>query len=180
MSPWRSVPEQSAILLVDAQEKLLPAIHGYQDLVKRISLLCQSAGTLSVPIYVSEQVPEKLGATITEILQHITPARSFSKTRFSAAEMVDSENAVKHWILCGIEAHICVRQTALGIQATGKRVSVLADAVSSRHSLDHRTALDEMRDSGIRIMTVESLLFEWLENSEHPHFKTISKLVKDC
>jgi len=179
MSSWRSCPNQSAILLVDIQEKLIPVVSDHQELLKRLNLLLEAAGHFSVPVFISEQVPEKLGRTVPEVLSKIEPAAIFSKTRFSAKDELEPGMEIRNWFLCGIEAHICVRQTAFDLKEQGVHVSLLADVVSSRKKFDCDVAIEEMRASGIRIMTLESLLFEWLESSSNDQFRKISKGVRE-
>ncbi len=178
MADWRTAPERSAILLVDVQEKLLPVMTGREALLKKLNLLLQSAATLSVPVYVSEQVPEKLGVTDPQLLSSFTPAETMAKNTFSAVEALPTGTDIPHWVVCGIEAHICVRQTVFDLKQQGRQVSVVADAVASRNSQDCQIALDEMRASGVRVMTVESLVFEWLGSSQNENFRAISRAVR--
>jgi len=179
MSGWRSDPGQSAILLVDIQEKLFPVMNQREALLQRAKLLCQAAGLLSVPIYITEQVPDKLGPTLLELAESATSKKILTKQTFSACPVLPQIPEIKEWVLAGMESHICVRQTALDLKQSGAAVTVLADAVASRHPVDLQYAMAEFRVTGVRLVTVETLLFEWLGSSEHPQFKAISRLVKE-
>ncbi|MEM6884191.1 MAG: isochorismatase family protein [Verrucomicrobiota bacterium] len=179
MSSWRSDPGQSAILLVDIQEKLFPTMHQKDTLLTRASVLCQVASILSVPVYITEQVPEKLGATLSDLKDTCTPEAIWAKQTFSAHPVLAPAAKVKHWVVAGIEAHICVRQTVLDMHQQGHAVTVLADVITSRHVYDRDQVLAEFRAMGIRVQTLEALLFEWLETSQHAQFREISRLVRD-
>ena len=179
MGNWRTDPAQSAMLLIDVQEKLLPVIHQQDQLLQRLKLTTAAAQLLSVPLYITEQVPDKLGPTVPALLENSAVRQKISKNTFSSATVLDEAAGIEHWVVCGIETHICVRQTVLDLVEAGKLVTLLADAVSSRHLTDHETALADFRHAGIRVVTVESLLFEWMGSSEHPHFRDISRLVRE-
>lgn len=182
MPGWRSDPQQSAVVVVDVQQKLLPVIHQQEQMLKRTKLLCESAALLSVPIYVTEQVPDKLGPTVPELLELDLHTSVSTKETFSSADCLDLDSAggIQHWVLCGIESHICVRQTALDLVERGQQVTVIGDAVSSRAVQDVQLALDELRSAGVRVIPTESLLFEWLKTCQHPQFRAVSRLVRDA
>jgi len=178
----------SQLLIVDVQQKLMPVIHNADQIENRIVLLLDAAAALKVPVIVSEQYPKGLGATVDAIAQHHVPKQSFQKLRFSAAEgfqalhaSTDAATAVdrrEQVVIVGIEAHICVLQTAMDLLAEGYRVFVIDDAVSSRRESDRRTAMNRLRDSGAVICTAESVVFEWCEKAGTDEFRVISRLVR--
>lgn len=143
-------------------------------------LLLEAAKLLEIPSLLSEQYPQGLGNSV-EPLQAILPR--FEKTAFSCL----GDEALKktilaypqtHWVLLGIESHVCVRQTAIDLLQEKKEVIIPVDAISSRHALDHETAISDLRSLGAKITTTETLLFELLKDAKHPQFKAISRLIK--
>ncbi|MDG1894030.1 MAG: isochorismatase family protein [Fuerstiella sp.] len=179
---------QSQLLVVDVQQRLMPVIHAADRIESRIVLLLDAAAVLDVPVIVSEQYPKGLGPTVDSVAQHQISRRRFEKIRFSAAEefqalcvSADPATAVDRCdqvIIVGIEAHICVLQTAMDLLAQGYRVFVVEDAVSSRRESDHRTAMNRMRDAGAVVCTAESVVFEWCEEAGTDEFRAISRLVR--
>ncbi|MEQ9411508.1 MAG: isochorismatase family protein [Fuerstiella sp.] len=188
--------EWSHLLVVDVQEKLLPVVAGSDDLLQTILFLLDAAKILQVPVCVSEQYPQGLGPTVSEICEHPAAGVSFQKLRFSAAAgfhqlqtaeagaEARAQPAVRpatpdQVVIVGIEAHICVLQTALDLLAQGRRVFVVQDAVASRQTADHDAAMDRIRDSGGVICTAESVVFEWCEVAGTDEFRQISRLVRN-
>jgi len=178
VSRWRSNPEQSGILLVDLQTRLLPVMSHPKELLTRARVLCQAASILSVPVYMTEQVPEKLGTTLPELKSDCIPKAIWTKETFSAYPQLLNAPVIKHWVIAGIETHICVRQTVFDLYQQGHAVTVLADVVASRHIMDRDYALEEFKRKSIHLQTLESLLFEWVETSEASYFREISQLVR--
>ncbi|WP_278471332.1 isochorismatase family protein [Gimesia maris] len=171
------------LVVVDVQEKLLPVIPDANQLTHRIRQLLQAARLFEIPLYCSEQYPKGLGSTVPELADLLPAPRE--KLRFSAtaclgwetaANTVDSRTRI---VLTGIEAHICVQQTALDLLAAGYRVIIPVDAIASRNQLDWETAIRRMENSGACITTTESILFEWCEVAGTPEFKQISRLVTE-
>jgi len=173
----------SRLLIVDMQVKLMPAIPVASDVVGRCRMLIRGAGVLRMPVDATEQYPEGLGGTVPEIAELLGDVSS--KRRFSCAEVLKWENAaasadVRHKIVvAGIEAHVCVQQTALDLMSLGYRVYIPADAVASRGKLDWKIALERMASCGAVITTAESVLFEWCETSAADEFSQISALIKE-
>lgn len=170
-------------LCVDIQERLLPHIHGHEELVRRSATLIKGLRILDVPILVTEQYTKGLGVTVSEIAAALGTYNPIEKMSFSCCGNPDVEAAVlgsqRHQIIVfGIEAHVCVQQTVLDLLAQGQKVVVLDDCVSSRSANDARVALQRMRDAGATISTMESVLFELLRVSGTQEFKSISALVK--
>lgn len=177
-------PKKAGLLIVDIQEKLFPLIdHPCEVLEKGIKLIkgCQLLG---IPIIISEQYPKGLGNTIDAIRQAAgSDAQVFTKTTFSCLNDPDIEKTFEkltfsQWIVMGIEAHVCVLQTARSLLNTGKEVIIANDAISSRSIYDFSTAIAELRDMGARITSTETILFELIRDSKHPSFKSLSQLIK--
>ena len=170
------------LVVVDVQEKLVPSIPVAEQLVRNCRRLIEGARVLGVPVYATEQYPKGLGGTVPALAE-LLPERP-EKLCFScagtlawgpAAEQADGRDQI---VVAGIEAHVCVLQTALDLLAQGYRVHVPADAVASRHKLDWKIALRRMEASGATLTTAESVLFECCEAAGTPEFKEISRLVK--
>lgn len=165
-----------ALGVIDVQEKLFPLVERAQEIASSLQLIIRGCDILSVPIIYTEQSPEKLGKTLTGLL--LPEAKPLPKTKFSAADVLMKNSKKDVWVLCGIEAHVCIFQTARDLVSAGKSVIVLNDAISSRSIYDYSTAIAEMRDIGCRISSVETILFELLEDANSPKFKEISQLIK--
>ncbi len=175
--------EEAAVLLIDVQERLLPAMHNPDHLLERCAVLLRVAKELALPLVVTEQYPRGLGRTVAPLIQEASDARVFPKVTFDAlADRAISrqlrETERPTLVLAGIEAHICVLQTALSAIRSGYDVHVVAGAVSSRRSEDAAVALARLRQAGVSITTVESFAFECLGSAENPHFKSISKIIR--
>jgi nicotinamidase-related amidase len=183
-SPLLVGPDDSALLVVDVQEKLVPLILGHQTLVWNIGRLMDAAGLVGVPVQLTEQYPQGLGPTVDSLAQRAGRTSSpITKTMFSCRECSDrltgwlAEGRYKV-VLAGIETHVCVAQTALDLVAMGFDVYLVVDAVGSRSHVDHAVALRRLEQDGVTPTTTEAMLFEWCIDSAHPQFKAISGLVK--
>lgn len=177
----RMTADGAALLVVDLQDRLLAAIPGRDRLVAVASRLVRAARILDVPVFATEQYPRGLGPTTPE-LADLIPDRP-AKTTFhgcGAPEIVEglADRGARHVTLAGIEAHVCVAQTALELLRLGYRVQVLADAVGSRFAVDREFALRRLEHAGAVVSTAEAALFEWIGDAGHPRFKEISALVK--
>ena len=174
--------DRSQLVLIDVQEKLLPHIAEASQLVANCEKLLQAARILSIPYYATEQYPKGLGSTIKALakyLEHPVP----DKLRFSSAEVLVEQTSIANQnrnqiVICGMETHVCVLQTTYDLLAMGDRVTIVADAVSSRSRTDWQFALQRMADAGATITTTEAVLFEWCEVAGSDEFKRISRLVK--
>ena len=177
-------PLLSQLVIIDMQVKLAPAMSkdAMQAVVKNCGMLVQAANLLSVPTILTEQYPQGLGATLPEITQYLTNSKTIAKTAFSAFSEPKFKQQLQRdkptIILAGMEAHICVLQTALALHHVGKVVFVVEDAIISRTSANKANAIARMRDAGCVIINTESVVFEWLGNANHEAFKAISKLIK--
>jgi nicotinamidase-related amidase len=173
----------SRLVLIDVQDKLLAAIPQREQLVARCRLLAEGARLFGVPIAGTEQYPRGLGSTVSELSEFVPLPRD--KLRFSAAEAVgwppaaEADDGRRQLVLAGIEAHVCVLQSALDWLAMGYAVYVAADAVGSRCPTDRDAALHRLRDAGAVVASVESILFEWCDTAAAAEFKTLSRLLKE-
>lgn len=173
---------RSCLCVVDVQEKLLPAVDSEGNIVRRIKKLIASANEMQVECLATEQYPEKLGATVADLrdkLPNILTKRMFSVRECYAAFEPLWQAGRRAIVLCGIETHVCILQSAFDLLAAGWDVHVVLDATGSRHLWDHQTAIERMRQAGIKIVTTEMVMFEWCETSTHPNFRAISQLVKE-
>ena len=185
-SPLLMNQDDSALLIVDIQEKLLPHIHEHQRLMWNARRLIAGAKALGVEIMVSEQYPKGLGGTHEDITQSIgsDSGQTFEKTMFSCREcsgMIEhlASKQIRNVLLAGIEAHVCVMQTAMDLLASGFEVYICNDAVGSRFENDRETALSRMQACGVTLVTTEMTLFEWCERAGSDQFKTISSIVRE-
>lgn len=174
--------DDTVFVLVDLQEKLIPAIHERTKLVGSISRLVRGMAALDIPMLWAEQNPDGLGPTVPEIAA-LMPGEAISKLSFSCCgepRFVSALGAVgrRQVVLAGIEAHVCVQQTAADLLADDYEVHVVADAVSSRTPENKGIGLDRARDEGALITSVECALFELLGVAEGAEFKEILKIVK--
>ena len=176
--------KDSVLLVVDMQEKFAQAIPTFGQIQHRIQTLIQACGLLNISVVVSEQYPKGLGNT-TSALQQVFPPETavFEKVSFGCggepAIMEHLHRLGKQQVaVCGIEAHVCVNQTAHQLLQAGYEVHLLQDAVDSRKPQDRETALLKMQQSGVIASTVEMAIFEWMHQATHPEFRAIQALVK--
>ena len=185
-SPLLMNRDDSALVVIDVQEKLLPVIANHAELSWNIVRLLEGAGILGVSVCGTEQYPKGLGKTVGTIagpMKSVSDQPVAEKTMFSCRECDSlfthlAANGIHNLLLCGIETHVCVAQTAFDLMAQGFNVLVCVDAVGSRHSVDHETALRRMENCGVTPTTTEAALFEWCEQAGSSEFKKISKLVQ--
>jgi nicotinamidase-related amidase len=169
--------------VVDVQERLLPAIHERERVLLNALRLVKGARILNLPILATEQYPNGIGRTVSELAWAIPEFAPMEKTAFSccgAKNFIPSlaSKNVRDVVLCGIEAHVCVCQTALDLLDQGFGVFVVADAVSSRAPENWHHGIERMRDSGAAIVSTEMILFELLEEAGTDRFKKILELIK--
>lgn len=173
----------TAVLVIDYQEKLMPAMHNRDAFVSRTRVLLEGLKVLGIPAIVSEQYPQGLGSTIPEIKEVLGVVPYMAKTTFSCMDNAGIRTAIKtlncnNIIICGSETHICVLQSAIDLLAMGKNVLIAEDCVGSRTEHEMQVALRRAEEEGARISTTETILFELLGNAQDAEFKTISKLIK--
>lgn len=180
----RITADHSLLLVIDVQQRLTPHIDGHKQVVSRIARLINGIQALDVPILVNEQYKKGLGETVPELQQLLLEEPHFEKVTFSGYDDQETRQAIerqakKYIIICGIETHVCVMQTALDLLAADYIPIIVGDAVGSRFAQDRETALIRLRQSGAILATTESILFELCRSSKAPAFKAISALVKD-
>jgi nicotinamidase-related amidase len=173
----------SGVLVVDFQERLLPVIDRAEVIVREAVRLVSAARLLGVPVLATEQYPRGLGPTVSALAEVLEGVNGREKVAFSAcgAEGLVTElgeRNIRDVILCGIEAHVCVCQTALDLLDQGRRVFVVADAVSSRTAANREIGFDRMRSAGATFVSTEMVLYEWMERAGTDEFKRVLPLVK--
>jgi nicotinamidase-related amidase len=175
--------QKSCLVLIDVQEKLAAVMHESARMVSNCAILLQIARALEIPIVWCQQYPKAIGPTVEPLLVHLEGVTPMDKLCFSccgqpaflaALEQREIETA----ILCGIESHVCVFQTAMELMQKGLYVHVIADAVASRTPENKQIGLSRMAAAGAVISSTEMLLFELLRTAEHPQFKALSRLIR--
>lgn len=174
---------ETAVLVIDYQEKLVPVMQNYQDFIHNSGILLQGVSELGVPVIMTQQYTRGLGETISEIKNIDGIPDAFEKITFSCLweediyDALDNMN-VKNVVVCGCEAHICVLQTVIDLLAEEYNVYLVRDCIASRHEEDKETAIIRAQQEGAFITTYEAILFELLERAGSVTFKKISKLIK--
>ena len=174
----------TALVLIDVQEKLAPAMSDFEPCANRIELLLDGARELGVDTIVTEQYPKGLGNTLPRFASKLPPDQFYiPKTGFSvfAEPAFRTALAQKHretLIFCGIESHVCVLQSVFDALDKGFKVCLAADAVTSRKAADRELALAAARRAGALVLSAEALLFMLLKDAKNPAFKAVSKLVR--
>ena len=177
------IDENTALLVIDIQEKLVPAIQGKEEMLKNALKCIKAARLIGLPLVYTEQYPKGLGITVAELRLDLDDAPVFEKTDFSCMgseglQKFLKSNKVKKVLLAGIETHVCVFQTARDLIAEGYEVLVAADAVASRNDFDKKWALKNLREMGAAVSTFECFFMEYLKGSRHPKFKEMSAILK--
>lgn len=173
----------TGLVVVDIQGKLATLVDASESLIANTRVLVAGAKILNLPIIVLEQNSSKLGATSASIRQVLGAVEPIAKTTFNGSgepEFVQAINdsQIKHWLVCGIEAHICVYQTALGLLNLGCEVELVVDCVSSRAAVNKTLAISKLASKGVGLTCVEMCLYELLGDCERPEFKQILQLIK--
>jgi len=179
-------PDRCALLVVDIQEKLLPPIFEREQLVRNSKLLIRAAGVLRIPAIVSTQYAKGLGATVPEIASLLPDTEAIDKDRFSCfgsdafctllKRLPGNRNTL---LLCGMESHICVAQTALAALREGYLVHIASDAISSRTEWNWKIGLERMRAAGAVISSTEMMIYELMRSSSSPAFKEMLPHLKE-
>jgi nicotinamidase-related amidase len=177
--------DQCALVVVDIQEKLLPPIFQKDQLVRNSKLLIRAAGVLKIPAIVSTQYAKGLGKTVPEIASLLPETEAIDKDRFSCfgsdafctllKRLPGNRNTL---LLCGMESHICVMQTALAALREGYLVHIASDAVSSRTEWNWKIGLERMRAAGAVISSTEMIIYELMRSSSSPAFKEMLQYLK--
>jgi nicotinamidase-related amidase len=179
----RLIRSSTGLVVVDIQERLLPAMVGPEQLVQNALRLLKGAAALGLPVFSTEQYPKGLGPTVPQVATAIPGFAPMEKLAFSARGAAGFLSALKarkvtEILLCGIEAHVCVAQSCLDLLDEGFNVFVAADAISSRTTQNCRIGLERMRDAGAVIVSTEMALFELVGQAGTEEFKQILGLVK--
>lgn len=175
--------ENAFLLFIDVQERLLPAMHEPQRILNNCRVLMQAGSLLGLPILVSEQYPKGLGPTVSDLASLVPPSCVRSKIHFSCLGDDALANEIaglgrRQAVVCGIESHVCVTQTALDLVADGKDCFVVGDATSSRDPSHVPIALDRLRGEGAKVVVTEQVLFECLDKAGTNLFKEVTALIK--
>ena len=173
---------RAALVVIDVQEAFRPAVLDFDRVAANVGVLVQGARILGLPALVTQQYTKGLGDTVEEVAKHLEGVPRLEKTSFSAlgangfpAALPDVRDQV---LLCGIEAHVCVNQTAEDLLATGREVHVVSDAVTSRTTENRELGIHKMEQSGAVVTSVETALFELLREAGTPEFKEIQGLIR--
>jgi nicotinamidase-related amidase len=171
------------LVVIDVQGKLAELMHERENLFKNIRILIQVCRLLEIPVLWCQQVPAALGPTVPEIAELLVGLEPVNKSSFSCCRCEEFNDKLyelnkKQILLCGIETHVCVYQTAVDLLERDYEVEVIADAVSSRTLANKEIGLDKIAAEGAQISSIETCLFEILKTAEHPRFRQIAKLIK--
>jgi nicotinamidase-related amidase len=175
--------EDSVLLVIDLQQALLKAVHGWEEILRKVNQLTRAARVLGVPVVVTEQYRKGLGETFPEVLREIEAPLIFQKDHFSACLEPDFLETIRAFrrrtlVVVGIESHVCVLQSCLDLMKWGFPIHVVADAVGSRSPASRDIALDLMRDAGAVISSAETVIFEWARRANTEAFRSILPIVK--
>jgi nicotinamidase-related amidase len=173
--------EDSLLVVVDVQEKLVPHIANGSNVQANVARMVRAARIAGVPIVSTEQYPKGLGPTTKEIASQLESA-SFEKLAFSCMGSEEFRNHLvvqerRQLVVCGLETHVCIQQTVFDLMAEGFHVFLVLDAIGARKATDHEVAIRRMEAHGVVSCTVESCLFEWCKEAGTPLFREIRKLV---
>ena len=175
--------ETTGLLIVDIQERINAVMKYRETVVENTVKLIRGFKVFELPVFITEQYRKGLGATESSILEALEKPQIVEKLTFSccgASQLMTQihDKNIKQVVICGIETHVCIQQTALDLLANDFLVYLIRDAVSSRKKIDHKSAIDRMRNEGIIVTTAESVLFELLVEAKTQAFKEISQIVK--
>lgn len=176
-------PDHSCLIVIDMQERLVPAMQAPARTIKNASTLLKAAQCLSVPTILTEQYPKGLGRTVPELLKLAGDTPVLEKLHFSCMK---DEGFAKHFkslnrkqaVIAGMEAHICVLQTGMNLMEQGYEIFIVTDATSSRTPESEKACLDRLSAAGAGIVTTEMVVFEWLGQASTPQFKELLPLMK--
>ncbi len=174
---------KTGLVIVDVQGKLARLVADSNEVIDNCVALAQAAQILTLPIVWLEQNPEKLGATVDELGSRLVEEQPITKFTFSGCKQPRFIEAVERadvdtWLVCGIEAHICVYQTALGLHKLGYQVELVTDCVSSRTLSNKQLAIRKLEQQGVMSTSLEMALYELIEDCRDPTFRSILNLVR--
>lgn len=176
-------PDKTILVIIDIQSKLWNVMHEKEALLENARKLVKGMQVLGVPIILTEQNPQGLGLTVPELMQTMPQVKPLSKFSFSCWQEKGFQEAIlesgrKQVLICGIETHICVYQTAMELLSSGYEVHIVADVVSSRAVRNRDTALDRVQGEGARLTVAEMVIYELMQTAKSPHFKEMLKVIK--
>jgi nicotinamidase-related amidase len=174
---------RAVLAVIDVQEAFRPAVLDFERVARNAGVLVQGARRMGVPVLVTEQYPTGLGKTVPEVADHLDDIEPLEKVCFSAVDAPGFQSTLKDLVrdqllLCGIESHVCVNQTAEDLLAGGYEVHIATDAVTSRTEHNRELGIHKMEQSGAHLTSVETALFELLRAAGTPEFKDVQKLVR--
>ena len=174
-------PKVNALLIIDIQEKIIKPIFNKDSIIKNVKKLLNAYQILEENIFLSEQNPSKLGATIPELMPR-GEFKKIEKMDFSLANIQEflkelKNNKITNLIVCGVETHICIQQTVLDFLKKEFDVILISDAMGSRNTLDHEIALQRMTHRGAILTTTESIIFELCKTADREEFKEIRNII---
>jgi len=175
--------DSSVLVVIDVQERLAPAMEGLPEFLRNTEILMRAAARLDVPMIVTEQYPKGLGRTVEALAALAPPEAVVEKISFSATgsdgfDRRFSEIGRDEPVICGIEAHVCVLQTALELQSRGLKTRLVRDAATSRRPDSAAAAYDRAAGNGVELVTTEMVVFEWMRRAGTPAFRDLSALIK--
>jgi nicotinamidase-related amidase len=177
--PARLDRESAVVVVVDVQEGFRPVIQGFDEVAANVARLVKGANAIDVPVIASEQYPKGLGATVPEVAEHLDGVEPVTKTCFAATDADGFDLGGRtQAIVCGIESHICVWQTARGLLDQGVEVHVVRDAVSSRTEDNRALGIELIERAGGQPTSVETALFDLLKVAGSDEFKVVQKIIK--
>lgn len=173
---------RAALVLIDLQARLVPAIAQHERVLERALRLLEAARLLDVPVLATEHCPDRIGRSVPALAERLRPGEVHAKRAFSAAGL-DGVTALlasgrDQLVLAGTEAHVCVLQTALGLRERGAEVAVVTDAVGSRAASDLDLGLARLARAGVAVVSSEMVLFEWLGHADDPAFRAVHRLLR--
>lgn len=169
--------DASQLLVVDLQQRFLPHLHEPDAAIAAVVKLVAAARLFDVPIVVTEQNPAKLGPTVEPVREALgDDYRPIAKQSFSADEHVIAGRP--QTVICGIETHVCVLQTALELVGSDLMATVVADACTSRDAANHSAAIPRLMTGGVTVATSEMVFFEWCRTADDPSFRELSRIVR--
>lgn len=176
-------PSESCLIVIDMQERLVPAMQAPARTIKNAAILMKAADRLDVPILLTEQYSKGLGPTVRDLATISNKAQVVQKIHFSCMQEPEFADAFrklgrKQAIIAGMEAHICVMQTGVQLMDEGYEIFVVTDATSSRTLESEKACLDRLGSAGAGIVTTEMVVFEWLGEAGTPAFKELLPLIK--
>lgn len=176
-------PDNALLLVVDVQGKLARLMHESEQMIRQQRILVEACRILEVPVIWAEQLPDKLGSTVPELAEKLDGLRPSAKSSFGCWGDEHLREAIRasgrdRVLLCGIETHVCVWQTAAALRREDYQVHLINDAVSSRSAFNREIGIQRMAAAGVHLSNVEMVLFELMVDATHPRFRDVTRLLK--